>query len=170
MLSDVEVKGVDRIPLKYPWRGWWSKLELMRPDIEGDLLYMDLDTRIVGDIEEIAARKEITLLRDFYHPEKLQSGLMYLPAAARAETWSRWHPQHMHVFRGDGEFMHFVWAGRARTWQDDLPGQVVSYKVHVMKDPKKPKHIGDGTVPKNARIVCFHGRPRPWAVPPLQVV
>jgi hypothetical protein len=168
VLSDVDVPGVERIPLRYPaWKGWWAKMELHRPDIEGDLLAMDLDTRIVGDIADIAARTEITLLRDFYRPRKLQSGLMYLPAAARAETWVRWHERYMHVFqRGDGDFMDHVWAGRARTWQDDLPEQVVSYKCHVMRDTKKPgKHIGDGTVPANARIVCYHGQPRPWVAP-----
>jgi hypothetical protein len=170
VLSDVDVPGVDRIPLRYPmWRGWWAKMELFRPDIEGDLLAMDLDTRIVGDLSDIKARTELTLLRDFYRPRYLQSGLMYLPAAARAETWVRWHDRYMHVFQGDGNFMHHVWSGRARTWQDDLPDQVISYKVHVTKDPTKSKHVGNGTVPKNARIVVFHGQPRPWAVAPLKV-
>lgn len=170
VLSDVDVPGVERIPLRYPtWRGWWAKMELFRPDIEGDLLAMDLDTRIVGDLSDIKARTELTLLRDFYHLRKLQSGLMYLPVAARAETWVRWHDRYMQVFQGDGNFTHHVWNGRARTWQDDLPDQVVSYKVHVMKDPTKSKHIGNGTVPNNARIVCFHGKPRPWAVAPLKV-
>lgn len=145
-------------------------MEIFDPRVPGDFLYLDLDTRVVGDIADIASRKELTLLRDFYRPSKLQSGLMYLPEAARAETWSRWNPQHMRIYRGDGEFLHSIWNGRARTWQDDLPGQVVSYKCHVMRDPSRPgRHTGDGTVPKNARIVAFHGQPRPWAVAPLQV-
>ncbi|MGH8236130.1 MAG: hypothetical protein ACREXP_03805 [Steroidobacteraceae bacterium] len=171
VLSDVDVKGVERVPLKYKWPGWWAKLELNRPDIEGDLLVMDLDTRIVGDIADIAARMKITLVDDFYRPGKrVSSGLMYLPAAARAETWERWHPQMMHVYRGDGEFMDWLWRGRADTWPEVLPGQVVSYKCHVMLDPKKAKHVGDGTVPKNARIVLYHGAPRPWDAPPLKVM
>jgi len=170
VLSDVDVPGVERIPLRYPtWRGWWAKMELFRPDIEGDLLAMDLDTRAVGDLSDIKARTELTLVRDFYRPHRVSSGLMYLPAAARADTWVRWHERFMHLFRGDGEFMDHVWRDRCRTWQGDLPDQVVSYKVHVMKDPKKSYHIGNGTVPKNARIVLFHGQPRPWAVPPFKV-
>lgn len=165
----MQVKGVETTPLHYKWGGWWSKLNLFDPRVSGDLLAMDLDTSIVGDIAEIAARTEFTLLRDFYHPHKMQSGLMYLPAAARAATWERWHEQMIHVFKGDGQFLHSVWNGIADTWQDALPGQVISYKCHVMRDPRKGRHIGDGTVPKNARIICFHGQPRPWAVAPLKV-
>lgn len=164
--SDVDVPGVERVPLRYPWGGWWAKMNIFDPRVPGDFLYMDLDTRICGDITDIASRTEITLLRDFYRPGRLQSGLMFLPEEARRETWSRFHEQHIHIYPGDGQFLDSIWRNRARTWQDDLPGQVVSYKCHVMKDSKKPgKHIGDGTVPKNARIVCFHGRPRPWALP-----
>lgn len=166
VLSNVDVPGIERIPLRYPtWTGWWAKMELFRPDIEGDLLYFDLDTRIVGGLSDIAARTEITLIDDFYRPGKrVSSGLMYLPAVARAETWVRWHDRYMHVFRGDGEFMNWLWRGRAKTWPEVLPGQVVSYKCHVMKDPKKAKHVGDGTVPENARVVCFHGKPRPFEI------
>jgi hypothetical protein len=166
VFSDVDVPGVERIPLRRNWRGWWAKMELFDPEIPGDFLYMDLDTRLVGQIDEIAARTEITLLRDFYRPARLQSGLMYLPEAARRETWASFNEQHMRIYPGDGQFLDSIWRGRARTWQDDLPGQVVSYKCHVMKDAKRPgKHIGDGTVPKNARIVCFHGKPRPFDLP-----
>lgn len=170
VLSDVEVKGVERVPLRYKWRGWWAKMNLFDPNIEGDLLAMDLDTEIVGELSDIVARREITLIDDFYRPGlRVSSGLMTLPAAARAETWERWHEQMISVFRGDGEFMNWLWYGRAATWPEVLPGQVVSYKCHVMKDPKKSKHVGDGTVPKNARVVCFHGNPRPWTISPLKV-
>ena len=166
VFTDMKVPGCETTPLHYKWGGWWSKMNLFDPRVPGDLLAMDLDTRIVGDISDIAARTELTLLDDFYRPGRLQSGLMYLPAAARAETWSRFHEQHIHVYPGDGQFLDSVWRGRADTWQDVLPGQVVSYKCHVMRDTKKPgKHIGDGTVPKNARIVCYHGQPRPWTAP-----
>lgn len=169
VFTDMKVRGVDTAPLRYKWGGWWSTMNIFDPRIPGDLLYMDLDTRIVGDISQVAGRSELTLLDDFYRPGLLQFGLMRLPAAARAETWARFHEQHISVFHGPGNFMHSVWNGRADTWQAVLPGQVVSYKCHVMKDPKKSYHVGDGTVPKNARIVCFHGQPRPWAAPPLQV-
>lgn len=169
VFTDMVVPGVETTKLHYPWAGWWSKMNLFDPRVKGDLLAMDLDTRLFGSIDEIASRTKMTLLRDFYKPHKLQSGLMYLPEAARAETWERWHEQMIHVFQGDGQFLDSVWRERADTWQDELPGQVVSYKCHVMHDPRKQKvHVGDGTVPTNARVVCWHGKPRPWDVAPLK--
>lgn len=169
VLSDVDVPGVERIPLKHPeYRGWFSKIELMRPDIAGDLLYLDLDTDVLRNLAQIAAVGRLTMLRDFYKLQKLQSGLMFLPEADRKEAWAC--RDRLSSFRGDGEYLHSIWNGKAKTWQDVLPGQVVSYKCHVMRDPRKQNvHVGDGTVPRDARIVCFHGQPRPWGVPPLKV-
>jgi hypothetical protein len=45
----------------------------------------------------------------------------------------------------------------AARWQKTFPDQVISYKVHI-----KTAKGGDRPLPKDARIVCFHGQPRPW--------
>lgn len=161
VLSDVDVPGVERIPLKYQWPGWWAKLELVRPDIEGDLLFFDLDTVITGDLTDILAVKELTILRDFYRdglrkPEGLQSSMMFLPADARQEVWNAWSPDLIDQYKrkgvGDQAFLESLWLNKAKRWQDIVPGQIVSYKVHC-------KHNG---LPPDARVVCGHGRPRPW--------
>lgn len=160
-LSDVDV-SVFRKPLKYAWPGWWSKMELFRPDIRGDLLYFDLDTTIFGPLDDIASVRRLTLLRDFYKdgtqkPERIQSGMMFLPETDRAAIWSHWiadPSRHMREHRGDGEYLHSLLFERAARWQDMVPGQVVSYKVHVR---------GRG-VPAGARVICFHGQPRPWVI------
>ena len=52
---------------------------------------------------------------------------------------------------GDQRVIERVMAGRATFWDDVVPGQVVSYKVHCRAG-----------VPAGARVVCFHGRPKPW--------
>nr|WP_145924153.1 hypothetical protein [Halomonas elongata] len=39
-------------PLAHGWPGWWSKLELFRPH-GGDLLYLDLDTVVRGDLQPL---------------------------------------------------------------------------------------------------------------------
>jgi hypothetical protein len=158
-LSDFDMPEPSSL-LLHGWPGWWSKLELMRPDIEGDLLYFDLDTVITGGLSELAAVGRLTLLRDFIHPERLQSSLMYLPQADRWAAWERWmEAPSAHMRRagpyGDQHFLGELWQGRADTWQAALPGQVVSYKVDV----RPAARIPDGT-----RVVIFHGEPRPWAV------
>lgn len=158
-LTDSPVEG--DVLLRHGWPGWWSKMELFRPDIEGDFLYVDLDTTIVGPLDGFE-RDEVTVLRDFYRPAGLGSGLMYLPESSRREVWDKWieKPEWYmaHTRRGDQGFLETLWLQRAARWQDVLPGKVVSYKVDV-----RPA----GKVPAGTSVVCFHGKPRPWAVPEL---
>jgi hypothetical protein len=43
-----------KIELEYNWPGWWSKMELHRPDLpKGRTLYLDLDTTVVTNIDEV---------------------------------------------------------------------------------------------------------------------
>jgi hypothetical protein len=139
-------------------------METMRPDIPGDFLFMDLDTVITGPLDDILAVKKLTLLRDFYRngvklKEGLGGGLMYLPAdkAVRSPVWDFWMQQpqlQMKVYsRGDQFLFEKFWLNTAARWQDVVPGQVVSWKVHCQNG-----------VPPEARLIAFHGQPRPFAV------
>jgi hypothetical protein len=177
-LSDVEVP-CERIAIEHDWPGWWVKMELYRPDIAGDLLYVDLDTAVVGDLSDIAGVRALTMLADFYWPERVASGLMFLPEADRARVWRAWiddpagHMARCEKFDdrraiGDQKFLAPILERTAARWQDVLPGQVVSYKVHVRARQGR-KETGAGLLPRDARIVCFHGQPRPrdmgWKLP-----
>lgn len=167
-LSDVDVP-CERIALVNRWPGWWSKMELFAPWVESDLLYMDLDTAVVGDLSEMAAVGRLAIMRDVYRPKGLQSSIMFLPQAERAAVWREWikFPETwMGLYQrgGDQAFLERLWLGKAAIWQDILPGQVVSYKVHVRQSENKHREFGDGTVPAGARAIAFHGKPRPWEV------
>lgn len=162
-LSDLklDLPGVEDRPLMSRWPGWWSKLELFSgaQDGLGDILYFDLDTIIVGSLAQVASINKLTMLADFYRTDRLQSGMMFLPAVARPEACAAWleGPQeHMRRFKGDGQFLDYVWHTKATTWQQEIPGQVVSFKVHVRKLRR---------IPDAANVICFHGKPRPWETP-----
>lgn len=162
-LSDVEVPGVETIPLQTAEKGWWAKMELFRPDIKGDLLYFDLDTIVRGRIDELLNVGRLTLLRDFYRdgvykgrPEGLGSGLMYLPEADRADAWRAWTANPKRTMGGDQMFLEGLWLQKAARWQDVVPGKVVSYKA------------SRGEILDDVAVVVFHGRPRPWAAPEFQ--
>lgn len=159
-ISDVAVPCA-RIPMRYGWPGWWSKMELFAPENRGDgILYLDLDTSVIGSLRDLAGIDRLTMLRDFYRPKGLGSGVMYLPPDAAAVAWARWirsPAEWQRRFRrgGDQAFLEVAFADREVTrWQDALPGQVVSYKADVRK-----RGLQVGT-----RVVAFHGRPRPWDV------
>ena len=168
------IPGVDCRPGTHRWPGWWHKYEVFAPHIRGTVLYMDIDTVIRGSLEDITAVKHLTLLRDFYRDGKklkegLQASLMLLPEEDRAEVWEDWmrHPSvHMQRLghKGDQPMLEQHYMSRAQKWQDVVPGQIVSWKVDCGGDvnlfrPTTP------VVPPDARLIVFHGRPRPWEHP-----
>ncbi len=153
------------MPLLFDWPGWWSKLELCRPDIPGDVFFMDLDTVPISGVPEFARPRATTFLSDFYRPAQLQSSVMYLTAADRAYIWKRWTTDpagHMAFyatqragFNGDQNFMHGVLGSKVARWQDTPTlTPVCSYKVDMR---------GRGHQP-TAGLIVFHGQPRPWDV------
>lgn len=156
-LSDVDVP-CERIPLEHDWPGWWSKIEVFR--VEGPVLYLDLDSAIVGDLTDVArvaATNLTTVLQDFYrlgfgigsgimgwNDLDLVSGL-YDAFAAAPDDWQR-----RIGGRGDQGFLEDAgFADHYNRWQFDLPGHIVSYKVHCRNG-----------IPPDARVVCLHGRPK----------
>lgn len=167
-LTDQYVPGTETARLKLPYMGWWAKMELFRPDILGDILYFDLDTVIRGSLEAIAAVNRLTVLANFYAKEPvIGSGVMYIPQADRAEIWEAWtkNPRAtIHTLGvkglGDQEFLRPFWYDRAARFQDLVPGQIVSYKAHCNPQWRAG---AVGTVPEGARVICAHGRPKPWS-------
>lgn len=158
-LSDMDVPN--RIPLKTNWPGWWAKMELFRPDLEDDFLFFDLDTVICGDLSEIAAVDKFTVIHHFYRmndPRRVGSGMMFIPHAMKHTVWNKWivNPSgQFHNTRGDQDFIEKATRDHQK-WQDVVPGQVVSFKRHCQNG-----------LPQNARVVCYHGIPKPhetgWA-------
>jgi len=167
-LSDVPIDGVDCLPLESGWPGWWSKMEMFGPRIKGDILYLDLDTIVRGDIDQLRRIGKDTVLSDFYFPERMASGVMYLTEETRAKVWEEWMQcpdRHMQDCSqgGDQRFLS-GFMGHASRWQDELPGMVASYKVHVCRRGSSKRAVGNGSWPEGCNVLCFHGNPRPWNV------
>ncbi|EMU6538943.1 hypothetical protein [Escherichia albertii] len=182
MTDASEIKGVQTAPLLYNWPGWWAKLELFNPEhpILGneDILYIDIDTVIVGDITHFTKMKKVTLLNDFsQHGSNAApaTGIMFIPAEAKKVVWEKFmrspeaeiNSARKPPYHGDQGFIGRV-CHDADRWQDIFPGQIISYKANIAT----PKMIGfnsdlhdgkaNGKLPLDAKIVCFHGSPRPW--------
>lgn len=165
-LTDMDV-DCEAIPIEKHWPGWFSKMELCRPDIEGDLLFMDLDTTIIGDISHLLENDGPVMLQDFYYPDRLASGVMFLPEIDRPAVWhdfasapEKW--MRAAGKRGDGwAYEHLL--PYAQTFQVLHKGDIVSYKAHIRAAQGEREH-GNGSVPDGAKIVCYHGKPRPWHI------
>lgn len=148
------------------WPGWWCKMGIFDPDLIGDhdILYLDLDTVVIGHLKRYMQQGRDTVLRDFYFPERMASGFMYLTAETRLKVWDIWRSYSAEIMirykgvagGGDGRFLNGVIGDSVAFWQDEFPGEIVSFKVDCQDD-----------APSNARVVCYHGSPRPhetgWA-------
>lgn len=168
-----EKVGVETIPLVTKWPGWWAKLELFRPRLfNGPVLYMDLDTVIVGDITDIALAKydfaACTNWKGDRH-DVISSAVMawdgtvdhsnifstFTPAMIPQyeKSWARWGDQGWiqdHLKR-PFESLLLRWPGRF---------------VHTKTNVWKGRHATNVDAPKGASVVCFSGKPRPHQLPP----
>lgn len=147
--------------LRHDWPGWWAKIEAFRAP--GPVLYMDLDTTVCGDLFPLldaAQRHDFIALRDFNPTVRaMGSGLMawrgdlsWLCRKFEADPAGYMAACNTPRWFGDQGFVD-RYIGARDYWQSVTPGAVVSYK----------KHCRDG-VPEGARVVCYHGKPRPWEV------
>lgn len=141
------------------WPGWWSKLRLFA--LDGPVLFLDLDTLVCGTLDDIAEHAEtgkFTMLRDFYRPHGLGSGVMSWSLASTKYVnnilalFARSPDRFMRTTHGgDQAFIESaVNALDVVRWQDVCPGQIVSYKADHCEMRRPP----------NARLVCLHGKPK----------
>lgn len=134
--------------------GWWNKLSLFKPGIfpDGDrVLYLDLDTVITSGLDDIIKYDGgFAILRDFLRQEGFQSAVMAWEANSMNHVWQSWINAGMPKTEyGDQEWIESV-VTSADYWQDIFPGCFVSYKLGATT-----------SIPKNCRVVVFHGNPRP---------
>jgi len=162
-LSDVAVPGVPTPPLRHPWPGWWAKLELFRADLKGDLLYLDLDSEIVGDLSRLTdyARQQdrSLLLDDPIRPAHANSSVMWLRQADRGAVWSAFTSSpaaNMAAYR--------QWPDR---WGDQgfiaahLPNQG-RWPAGLIRSWRRECQHG---IPPGTIVTAWHGKPKPWEVP-----
>jgi hypothetical protein len=150
-LSDQAV-AVPWKPLPHNWPGWWAKLCLFAPGLfEGPVVYFDQDTLIIGNITELASyRGPFAQLSDFYQPKIAASGVMAWTPGPHTEAIYHAFCREKRVPSGRSDYWYAKHAPKPERLQDLFPGQLVSFKAHARHG-----------APEGARVVCFHGKPRP---------
>jgi len=186
VLTDAHPAAFDRslvddvIELRNGWRGWWAKMELFR--LPGPWVYFDLDTVIVGPIAKLLQIEgNLAFLKGFKPRPPIQTGMIVCPDGYNPD----WilplfeedlldEPQYFGgtvqttpqmimrdgKVRGDQEWFvkqyeEFQIRDGFQLIQDSFSG-IYSYKYDVR--PKRNK------LPEDARVICFHGTPRPRGV------
>lgn len=155
-------EGIEARPLKAPsWKGCLPKIYLYSPEagLEGRVLLFDLDNVITGSLDDMAAYDGDIAVRAWfagYPVKKVADGDMIGFRAGCDVTRRLWADLSSDPVAAEKETGgRERWFIRERCtpdlWQDLLPGQIVSYK----------NHIRNKDLPENARVVSFHGDPRP---------
>ena len=148
--------GIHVIPPDRPLPGWYSKINLFSPTsfpAGARVLYFDLDIVITGSIDDLVMCEEpFIMIKEFNaKPESLfnSSVMSWVPpytaeVSAMPDDW-------MQRSWGDQECIWTIMGNdRIWAWPD---AWVKSYKYH-----------GRGGIPKDCRVMVFHGDPKPDAV------
>jgi hypothetical protein len=159
-LSDMDVPCGEK--LEHDWPKWWPKLELFRPGvIQNPTLYLDLDTIVTGPLDAFRnIHTDFAMLRSFWNDDMVGSGVMwfsgdnvphgvYTKFSRQADAYIAHYKRVEHApYIGD---QAFIWdtLNRDIAQVNDWVDGIYSYKFHCSK-----------RLPKDARIVCFHGHPR----------
>ena len=157
-------EDVEIIPLKHKWPTKQAKIELFRPDLDlGRVLYMDLDTVILGSLEDICSYDGMfAMLRDFSAPlrsyygsgvmawgpgygESIYEAFKALPKDVRSVTYA------VGGGRGDQLFINHYTPLAPHRLQDMFSSQLTSYRNVRYR-------CG---MAADVRMVVFHGRDKP---------
>lgn len=141
--------GIETRPLPFDYLiGWWQKVYLFRDgtfDPKTRIVFLDLDTVIAAPLEKLICTKGISSdwLQGGYN-----SAVMVWDQGEHREIWSKFKLDIMSILHGDQD-----WITQVSEW-DSLPADwVVSYRFHAQDWP-----------PVGAKIICFHGEPKPHEI------
>lgn len=163
--------GIELLPLNAPsWKGCLPKICMFDPSLglKGRVFSLDIDIIITGSLDEMASSdKEMIVRSAFIDPNLLDGDIIGFKISNElaARVWNpiKENTAWVEKLTGGRErfWYRFVFGQNMARYQTEYPNQLLSYKRHLRFG--KP-------LPKEARIVSCHGRPRPhelkeqWAI------
>lgn len=160
-----------------PKRAWWYKIQLFNPEqFRGPLLYFDLDTVIVDNIDWITQlpTQYFWTVRDFKHlweptDRTVNSSIMWWHTAQFENVWRHFTSQNLHQIvaqhRGDQDFITDAIIDSKRRFFDQE--RVKSWRWQCFDGGynfDKKRHITPGTGTAfldPTSVLIFHGNPKP---------
>lgn len=163
-----------------PKKSWWYKMQLFdQQHHSGPLLYFDLDTVIVQNIDWIWKQPPVYFwaVRDFKHLWRpahvgINSSVMWWNTQTYHHVWEQFVQQDlqkiMKKYHGDQDFINDAIPQEQRRFFD--PARIHSWRWQCLDggyDFRKRRHQNPGQGAKlteNASILIFHGNPKPATV------
>jgi hypothetical protein len=158
-------------------QAWWYKMQLFNTNhYAGPLLYFDLDTVIVNNIDWIwqSPTAYFWAVKDFkylWRPDYVgpNSSIMWWDTPRYQQVWSDFVQQDLATvvqrYRGDQDYISVMIAQDQRRFFD--PDRVQSWRWQCLDggyDFNKKRHLtpGSGTAfADDVSVVIFHGNPKP---------
>lgn len=136
--------------------------EEMRMLIGERIVCLDLDCVLTGDVGPLWNRPDDFVIWGDTNPTTPYNGSMLLmTAGSRRQVWEQFHPINSPVFakrRGyfgsDQAWIGYCLGPNEKTWRVD--DGVYSFRNHLVSGHRT------GALPRNAKIVIFHGKFDPW--------
>ena len=159
-LSDTPV-GIWGEPLAHEWPGWWAKVELFRPGLfDGLVLYLDLDTLVVGPLEWATTYAgQLAVLGDLFQDPNgtrrtmIGSGVMLFRPGPHTEAIYE-------AFTREPEVIMSQHTARSDYWYKRVmpdPDRIQAFYPGMVESSKREAKDG---APDGCSLVCAHGRPR----------
>lgn len=165
-VTDRQIEGVECVPPVVKWPGWWGKIQLFKPGFvepQSVNIWLDLDIIVTGQLDYLAAYSPPLAAPSNWAQSGnggIQSSVMvWTPTGATAEIfsefdpkWAVWPPSNANgALWGDQEWITKR-RDEGKLAVTPIP-YVYSYKYHCRNG-----------LPDDARIVVFHGDPKPSQV------
>lgn len=162
-----------------PRRSWWYKLQLFDPTHHaGSLLYFDLDTVIVNNIDWIwnLPLNYFWAVKDFKYlwretHQAINSSIMWWNTQNYGHVWQNFNKQNLNEimkrYPGDQDYLtgvidykqlRFMDTDRVKSWRWQCLNGGFDFKRKTYKLPNNGTHI-----PENSSVLIFHGKPKPHA-------
>ena len=175
-----------------PWhitrarRAWWYKMQMFNPQHHaGPLLYFDLDTVIVRNIDWIWQQplQYFWAVRDFkylWRPTHtgINSSIMWWDTRQYQQVWQSFCTQDlvtvMRKYHGDQDYIGAVIPQNQRRFLDS--DSVISWRWQCQDGGydfrrRRGRIPGTGTqIPESASVLVFHGSPKPDKITDVQVL
>ena len=144
-------KGIECETRPIKGKGWFAKLYLFKEFTEGKVIFLDLDTIIVENINFLDKfNGKFAILRDFYRKNGWGSGIMMWKGGFGHDITDSFEADGCPDVPGGDQTYIEKKVKNAKILQDMYPSKIVSYKVHAVAG-----------MPYRAAICCFHGYPKP---------
>lgn len=150
--------------------GWWNKLIFFTPlglePIGEKLLFLDLDVVIVDSIDPLLQHPgDFVIIRDWWQPNIYNSSVFLLMVGTRPQVWDA---MVMDASFRDASAGDRLWPDiheRYASDQEWITEQVADAEIWPAQWCVSFKNDCVSGIPDGARIVCFHGRPKPHEYP-----